>query len=105
MMTKYKCPLCDFTTKTVSAVKRHMKKAHLGEMKGQCPICNKPFKSKKYADNALKIHLYYKSFKDPQHALLYWLISEYNSTARRHGYKPILEGKDLKQMLEVNDDD
>ena len=104
MMTKYKCPLCNFTAKTVSAVKQHVKEIHSKEISEKCPVCG--YKFRPYSrSSSIIIHMYqvFHNKNDPQHALFYWILSNANSLARRHTFRNITEGKKLKQMLIVQE--
>ncbi len=66
-MEMLKCPLCDFQSKMLNSLKKHMRTQHLWD--DTCPICNKQFKS-------LNSHLWNKAKRGcREHMVIYALTA------------------------------
>jgi len=66
-MEMLKCPLCNFKSKMLLSLKKHMRRAHL--YNDICPVCRKKFKS-------LNSHLWNKAKRGcREHMIIYALTA------------------------------
>lgn len=64
----FKCPICSFTSKSISHVKRHFRIHHLNRGLTVCPVCGKSF------DDSIRLVIHVMSVKDERHKPYRYLV-------------------------------
>jgi len=94
----FKCPLCNFTCKSITRLKFHFRTKHLNKGLNVCPACGKTF------ETSIRLTIHVMAKKDEKHKPYHYLF--YNPRASNiKGLRKKMLRENAEKYFKVGDEE